>query len=171
MRPLRTVAAVVCLAATSVSAQTSVGSVRDNFVLAADLCAQVMLRHSPTSTTFKNAGFTYRAIDRGTNDYGIALGLDHFFDAPGGTVKASVTEPDQIAGLCRVLTTQMAENEAIALVGSLLSQRYPMTQEYGRGEWSIPNGGSQLIVTIRTIGTNHRYEAPGTIEISMTYPG
>lgn len=153
-------------------AQTFDEAVRANLSLATTLCLQTMIQRIPPTTAFVGAGFVYRNVDRGVNDYGVALGLDHYFDAPADTARAEVDEPNGTAGLCQVYSTHLTEGELAAIVGGTLAAFYPATQMRSPTEWSIPTpSGLPLIVTTETIGSNNRYEAPGTVRATMVYPG
>jgi hypothetical protein len=153
-------------------AQTFDEAVRANLSLATTLCLQTMIQRVPPAAAFGGAGFVYRGVDRGVNSFGVALGLDHYFDAPADTARAEVDEPNGTAGLCQVYSTHLAEAELAAIVGGALAALYPATQMRSPTEWSIPTpSGLPLIVTTETIGTNNRYEAPGTVRATMVYPG
>ncbi len=154
------------------SAQTFDQAVRSNIALAISLCVDVMFGAATPAAAFVNAGFAYRGIDRGVNSYGIARGTGHYFDAPANTTKAQVLDPNQHPGLCSVFTTHMGEAEVATLIRQVLFIKNPGTQVRGPTEWFMQQGsGLPLIVTVNTIGTNNRYEAPGTVQVSMVFPG
>jgi hypothetical protein len=164
-------AILLAVTATAAQAQTFEDAVRANTQLATGLCLQVMIQRAAPRQVFSAAGFTYRAEDRGVNDHGAALGLDHYFDAPAGTAKAETDDPDG-AGLCMVMTPHLSEPALAQIVAGELFRLHPGTQARGAAEWSVPtSSGLQLIVTTDTIGTNHRYEDPGTVRVSMVFPG
>ncbi|WP_187430272.1 hypothetical protein ROLI_007830 [Roseobacter fucihabitans] len=163
--------ALVALSTLPAKGQSFDDAVRANTQLATALCLQVMIDRTIAQTTFGASGFAYRAIDRGTNEHGIALGLDHFFDAPADTVKAEVDFPDRNAGICMVYTTHLAEPAFADIVAATIFQRFPGAQVRGPTEWFISTpSGLPLIVSTSTIN-RHRYEAPGTVMVSMGYPG
>ncbi len=153
-------------------AQSSDEAVRANVWLATSLCADAMIGGAPPSSLFGPAGFVYRGVDRGVNDFGIARGTGHYFDAPVGTAKAEVLDPNGRTGLCYVSTTHLAEAEFASLVAGAVFQKYPNTRTSSPTQWSIPTAsGLSLIVSVTTIGNNNRYEAPGTVRVSMSFPG
>jgi hypothetical protein len=130
-----------------------------------------MIQRTTPRDAFGNSGFVYRAIDRGVNDYGIALGLDHYFDAPASTAKAEVDDPGR-AGLCMVFSTHLSEVDLGQIVASEVFRLYPGTRPRTEFGWSIPTpSGLPLIVNTDTIGTGHRYEEPGTVRGTMSFPG
>lgn len=135
-------------------------------------CAEVMFRRASAAQAFPAAGFTYRVVDRGVNQSGIRRGQSHYFDAPANTAHAEVDATNRPAGLCRVYTRLLNQPEVEATVGSTLRQYYPTVEQRGPGSWSVRSGGSlPLLIDIYTIGNNNRYESPGTVQVSMTYPG
>ncbi len=153
-------------------AQTFKEAVQMNVGLATTLCLEVMIRRTPAVTAFGNAGFVYRSADRGVNNYGVALGPDHYFDAPADTVKAELDTPNDIAGICQVLTTHLSETELTEIVAETIFRVYPGARVQGPNQWFIDTpSGLPLIVGTDTIGTNHRYEVPGTVRVGMSYPG
>ncbi|MGS4945047.1 hypothetical protein ACVDG3_06170 [Meridianimarinicoccus sp. RP-17] len=154
------------------SSQSFEDAVRANVALAVTLCTNGMMSGSSASSLFGSSGFAYRAIDRGTNDHGVALGVDHFFDAPAETAKAEVMAADGPMGLCKVLTRHLGEDAVRQIVSNALWPEYAGAELRGPNEW-IVRGAAELplIITLRTIADNHRYEAPGTVEVSMAFPG
>lgn len=154
-----------------VAGQSFEDAVRANTALAVATCLDVMIARSLPRDAFIRAGFTYRSIHRGVNEYNVDRGFSHYFDAPVETAKAEVNAPDSIAGICTVYTAHLTEPELNALVASTLAQRQPGTQSRGPGSWAIPTAsGLPLIVGTRTI-TRHRYEPAGTVSVGMSYPG
>lgn len=134
-------------------------------------CVEVMFRRAQAALAFPNAGFTYRAVIRGVNEYGVDRGIGHYFDAPAETAHAQVDDPNRPAGLCSVYTTQLNQSEVAAIVGRTLRQYYPAARQSGAASWSITaNGGLPLLIDISTI-QNSRYETPGTVQVTMSYPG
>ena len=153
------------------AAQSFEEAVRANTQLATNLCIQVMIQRTAPRDAFEGAGFGYRSIDRGVNDYGVALGFDHYFEAPASTAKAEVDDPGA-AGLCMVMTTHLAEADLAQIVAAELFRDYPGAEVRSETEWSVATpSGLPLIVSTDTIGTNHRYEEPGTVRVTMSYPG
>lgn len=166
--------ALAALSALSVpaQAQTFEEAVQSNTRLGVALCLQVMIDRTLPRNAFGAAGFTYRADARGVNSYGIDQGFGHYFDAPADTAKAEVNNPDRTAGICTVYTKHLPEPVLASLVGNEIFQRYPSAQTRSATQWSIPTAsGLPLIVNTGTIGTRHRYEDPGTVTVSMSYPG
>lgn len=160
------------LLAVPAAAQTFEEAVRINTSVAISTCLSVMIDRAVPDTAFGAAGFSYRAIDRGVNDYNVALGLDHYFDAPAETVKAEVDRPDGVAGICMVLTTHLDQADLNEIVAATMFQDHPGAQVRDENQWSINTpSGLPLIVSTRTITDNHRYEPPGTVTVSMSFPG
>jgi hypothetical protein len=154
------------------AAQTFEEAVRINTAAMIGLCLQVMIDRAPPSTALSGAGLTYRAEDRGVNDFGVHRGTGHYFDAPADTAKIEVDAPDRIAGICQVYTRHMDQNELSQIVSNRLFQTYPGTRVRDQNQWVVERPGAlPLIVTTRTIGDNHRYETPGTVQVTMSYPG
>lgn len=163
---------LLTLIATLPRAQTFDEAARMNFALATDRCLDVMIARNLPNASFSQAGFAYRGVDRGINSYGVHRGVDHFFDAPAETARATVDAPDRIAGICSVLTTHMPETAAAAIVQQTILRQFPNAQINSPTQWSVRRAdGLPLIISTRTIGTNHRYEKPGTVQVSMSYPG
>ena len=147
-------------------------AVQTNFALATDLCMQTMLSGAPPSGIFTAAGFIYRAADRGVNQFGVDLGSGHYFDAPAETAKAEVINPNTHPGLCTATTRHLDQAAAAQLIGAMILQRFPTTDASQPNQWIVRGQGPlPLIISIGTIGTNHRYEQPGTVQVSMTFPG
>lgn len=162
---------VLLVATKAVHAQSLEEAVRANVALATRTCVTAMFSGTPPEMLFTPAGFTYRAVDRGTNDYGVDLGTGHYFDAPADTAKAEVPNIGGPAGLCKVTTTHMKEVPFAALVAAVIFERYPGAQTSGLHQWTVRQGQRlPLIVAVRTVD-RHRYEAPGTVEVSMGFPG
>lgn len=160
------------LLAAPVAAQTVEEAARSNVALGTGLCVDAMLNGSAASTVFGTAGFVYRGVDRGTNSYGVALGVDHYFDAPADTAKVKVMELTNHPGLCQVYTTHLDETEMARVVSGVLYQKHPGTTAKGFSEWIVRQGENlPLIVTVSSIGTSHRYETPGTVTVTMGFPG
>ena len=167
---IRAAALLLALAAPA-TAQTFPEAVRLNAALATSLCLDAMLTGSAPAPLFTSAGFTYRAIDRGVNSNGVKLGLDHYFDAPADTAKAEVVNPNTHPGLCQVLTTHMTEAEFSQVVAGVIFRKHPGATVRSAREWYVTvGGGLPLIVTVSTI-TRHKYETPGTVIVSMSFPG
>lgn len=159
------------VAAVTARAQSFEDAVRANIALATRTCVTAMFAGTPAETLFVPAGFAYRGVDRGTNDYGVDLGTGHYFDAPAGTAKVEVPAIGQHPGLCTVTTTHLQETPFAALIAAVLLDQYPGMQTTGRHQWTIRQGnGLPLIVSVNTID-RHRYEAPGTVQVSMSFPG
>lgn len=173
MRGLAGLAACIALAGVApAGAQSLSEAARANVALATSLCADAMLAGMSADMLFRNAGFVYRAVDRGVNSYGVALGLDHYFDAPANTAKAEVGAPRGHPQICMVTSGHMTEIDLGSIVAGVLFQKYPGTIPSGVNTWSVRAGNAlPLIVSVDTIGTNHRYEAPGTVRVSMSFPG
>lgn len=135
-------------------------------------CVEVMFRRAQAAQAFPAAGFTYRKVDRGVNEYGIHRGSSHYFDAPANTAHAEVDDTSRPAGLCTVYTTHLNQADMAAIVGRTLYQYFPTTEQFSPTSWHISlDGGLPLIIELSTIQNNHRYETPGTVRVSMTYPG
>lgn len=135
-------------------------------------CIEVMFRRAQAAQAFPAAGFTYRKVDRGVNQYGVHRGSGHYFDAPANTAHAEVDDTSRPAGYCSVYTSHLTQAEVAATVGRTLFQYYPTTEQFSPTSWSVSlNGGLPLIIQLSTIQNNHRYETPGTVQISMSYPG
>lgn len=168
-------AGALTLGAAAASAQTAPSfdeAVRANVALATSLCARTMIEGTRPSTVFGNAGFVYRGVDRGVNNFGITLNPSHYFDAPAETAKAEVMNPNAHAGLCTVYTTHMTQADLNSLVAAVLFRDFRGVQPQADGQWIIQTqGGLPLIVSTNTIGTNNRYETPGTVSVGMTFPG
>lgn len=165
----------IVLLATPASAQQTItmkDAAMGNVSLLSRICMSVMFRQAQNGAAFVNAGYTYRSVDRGVNQYGIHRGVGHYFDAPADTAHAQVDDPNRPAGICSVYTKVLNEGEFTSVVASAIQQFYPTAQRRGPNQWSISqSGGLPLILSISTIGNNHRYEAPGTVQLSMSYPG
>lgn len=165
---------IACLITAPLAAQgqSFEDAVRANVALATTLCAKAMMQGASPSTVFGNAGFVYRGVDRGVNEYGISRGTGHYFDAPAQTAKAEVMNPDGHPALCTVSTTHMTQSELSSLVASVLHRDFSGVEPQGADQWFIRNHtGLPLIISTSTIGTNHRYEAPGTVTVGMSFPG
>lgn len=163
---------IALISAQLAAAQSFEEAVRANAALALRLCTQAMIDGTSSAAVFAPAGFAYRSIDRGVNSYGIALGLDHYWDAPADTVKVSVANPDGHPGLCQVLTTHLTQPALDALLRETLFQTHPGARMGSENSIMIDTpSGLPLIITTRTITNNHRYEPPGTVEVTMGYPG
>lgn len=159
----------------SAAAQTVVDAARSNFMLATKLCLDAMLQRQVTGATFPAAGFTYRRVDHPPNSYGITPSPSHYFDTPANTVHAKVMDPSGHGGLCSAYSLHLTEADATRLVGAVIAQLYPNSQPSGATSWSVRNRNAgqsdlPLIVTVRTV-TRNKYEAAGTIEVSMSFPG
>ena len=162
---------LVLLAALPAHGQSFDEAVRANVALATRTCITAMFSRTPPEALFLQAGFTYRGVDRGVNDFGVRLGTSHYFDAPADTAKAEVPNIGAPAGLCTVTTTHMLEVPFAALVAQTVLSQDPRAQTTGLHQWTLRQGnGLPLIVSVSTI-TRHRYEAPGTVEVSMSFPG
>mgnify|MGYP006879680505 CR=1 FL=1 len=131
-----------------------------------------MLNGTSANAIFGNSGFVYRGVDRGVNSYGVTLGRAHYFDAPADTVKTQVANPNGHPGICSVYTPHLPEAELSGIVANLLFRKFPRLESRGTNQWVIRQGTHlPLIVSIRTISSDHRYEAPGTVQVSMSFPG
>ncbi len=174
--PLSIIRAAACAALLAISAATGVAqslqeATRANVALASQLCLNVMLHQVVPQQAFGTAGFVYRGIDRGINDYGVALGIDHFYEAPSDTAKVEVTNPTGPNGLCKVLTAHMPEAELRGLVTAIIMQIYPQASISQQPEMIVRNiSPLPLLVSTNTI-TRHRYEAAGTVQVSFYFPG
>lgn len=163
---------LVALTAAAARSQTFQDAVRANFVLATDLCLNVMIQLTLPATAFSTAGFTYKSVDRGVNQYGIHRGYDHYFDAPADTARAEVDDPNRIAGLCYAFTAHLSLPEASQLVAGLITQRYPTVDSSRPNQWVIRAGQLPLIVNIsQGSNTAQLASGPGAVSVSMTYPG
>ncbi|MEM8802040.1 MAG: hypothetical protein AAGF55_05865 [Pseudomonadota bacterium] len=135
-------------------------------------CVEVMLNRVIAAQVFPGAGFTYRAADRGVNEYGINRGTGHYFDAPAKTAHARVDDPNRPSGFCSVYTAHLNQAEVEATVAETLRQYFQTAQQRSAASWSVRSAnGLPLLIDISTIGNNHRYEAPGTVQVTMVYPG
>lgn len=170
--PCLLAALAVVLSAGPSRAQTVEEAARSNVGLSVRLCMDVMLRQIPPQQLFGTAGFAYEGIDRGINTYGVALGVDHYYLAPADTAKAQVNDPTGGNGICQVLTTKLTQADVQTLVVEIVQQTYPQAQlERGPDYMAVRNLSQlPLILNISTI-TRHRYEAAGTIQVSMSFPG
>ncbi len=158
-------------AAYKAHAQTFDEAVRSNFALATERCLEVMIQRKLPATAFGQAGFVYRGENRGVNEFGIHRGVGHYFDAPADTAHAEVDDPNRVAGICTIYSKHLSPADASALVSALLFAQYPNTKVGGGADWSVPTAsGLPLLVGVRTV-TRHRYETPGTVSVSMGYPG
>ena len=168
----RVLTLLLALAAAPLQAQSFDEAVRSNTWLATDLCLQVMLDRASPRAVFGAAGFVLRSEYRGVNAYGIDLGYNHYFDAPADTVKAQLPEPDQMAGLCTVMTTHLSEADFAGVVAQAVRTRYPQAEQHSASVIMLRRspGDLPLIITTRTI-ERHRYEPAGTVEVSMGFPG
>lgn len=155
------------------AAQSFEEAVRSNTWLAMDLCLQVMLDRVSPAAAFGGAGFVLRSEYRGVNDFGIDQGYGHYFDAPADTVKAQLPEPDRMAGNCAVMTVHMNEPAFADVIRQALQYRYPQAEIRSATQITLRRNPSDLplIITVSTIGTNHRYEPAGTVQVSMGFPG
>jgi hypothetical protein len=168
-------AATLCAAAicsTSASAQTFDEAVRTNIWLATQACLDTMISREAANVVFGSADFTYRAFDRGVNEFGIDRGRAHYFEAPAETARAQVDTPDGIAGICHVFSVHLSEAELAAVMRAVVFQSHPGARVREPNQLLIDTpSGLPLIVTTRTVGTNNRYETPGTTTVAMGYPG
>ena len=173
MRRLFSLLAAACLASSPVTGQSFDEAVHSNTWLATDLCLQVMLDRVSPRAVFGAAGFVLRSEHRGVNEYGVDRGFSHYFDAPADTVKAEVPDLDQMSGLCSVTTTHLVEPLFAQVIQQAVLNRYPQAEIRDANQIVLRRfpGDLPLIISIRTIGTNHRYEIPGTVEVSMSFPG
>lgn len=172
---IRAVLISLVLLAAPASAQQTItlkDAAMGNVSLLSRICMSVMFRQAQNGAAFVNAGYTYRSVDRGVNQYGVHRGVAHYFDAPADTAQAEVDDPNRPAGICMVYSKQLNEGEFTSVVASAINQFYPTAQRRGPNQWSISlNGGLPLILSISTIGNNNQYQAPGTVQLSMSYPG
>ena len=156
----------------SVKAQEFDYAVRANTSLATALCLDVMIARVLPQPAFEQAGFTYRKDIRPVNSFGVQPSPGHYFDAPTDTAKAQVDAPDRIAGICTVFTKHLNQPDLNKVVSDTILRRFPNVQSRGPGQWSIATqGGLPLLIGTQTIGTNNRFETPGTVSVSMSYPG
>jgi hypothetical protein len=71
-----------------------------------------------------------------------------------------------------VFSTHLSEVDLGQIVASEVFRLYPGTRPRTEFGWSIPTpSGRPLIVNTDTIGTGHRYEEPGTVRVTMSFPG
>ena len=159
------------LAPLSAPAQTLQEAAAANLGLATDLCLQVMIQGADPNAAFTGAGFVYRRVERGVNQFGIDRGAAHYFDAPAETAKGEVDRPTGRAGICFASTGVLEEPSARAIVSASILRAYPGAEQRGAQEWFIRLGSLPLIVTIGTTGANNQYERPGTVRVTMSYPG
>jgi hypothetical protein len=167
-------AAALLIAAPNLSlAQTFDEAVRTNVAIATRLCLSVMIDRAGPRDVFEAAAFVYREEDRGTNDFGVDLGSGHYFDAPADTVHVEVPDPDAYAGICTLYTMHLDEAALIDVVSEALFPMFPAAQVRTEPNFSLmieTASGLPLILQTFTV-ERHRYEAPGTVQLSMSYPG
>lgn len=101
-----------------VMAQSFDEAVRSNLTLAVELCVHDILGTQPGLTGFRAAGFAYRMDGQPGQD------VYHRFHAPADTVSSEIYE-GQMAPHCAVRTAHLGLGEAIALVNTLLHERFP----------------------------------------------
>ena len=175
LRGLAFVALLAIISAAPTTAQQTI-TIRDaafaNVSSLTRICVDVMLRRAQNGVAFTSAGYTYRAEDRGVNQYGVHRGTGHYFDAPAGTAQAEVDAADRPAGICSVYTAHLSQAEVAAVVAAALRNFYPFAQQRDAANWRLSqNGQLPLLLSISTVGNNNRYQAPGTVRVSMSYPG
>lgn len=155
----------------ALAAQTVLEAAAANVGLATQLCLRHMLERTAPASLFTQAGFVYRQTDRGTNRHGIHRGYGHYFDAPAQTAKIEVPRADQFAGLCTVTSSQMSEPQLASIVGGVVLRSYPNVEVRSPTEWIVRVGTNLPLIVSTTTIQRHRYEAPGTVSVSMVFPG
>lgn len=155
------------------TSQTFDDAVRANVALSTQLCLSIMIDRVSPRAAFAERGFTYREEDRGTNDFGVDLGSGHYFDAPASTAHVEVPDPDAFQGICTVYTVHLDEAALRDVVSAAVFPMFPGARVNTGPDFSLSidtASGLPLILQTRTIDRS-RYEEPGTVGLSMSYPG